>query len=329
MIQHHPKVSILMPVFNTEKYLEDAISSILRETFEDYELLVCDDGSTDKSLSIIHKFSKQDKRIRVFKNETNSGNVASVINRLVSESRAKYVLVSDSDDITSPHRLELLYSEIKSNKECSAVYGKVEARNEDLSQYKHGYAKEFSLYDLFLGNYIPNGCLLFRRSAYTLANCSSINATWAEDYYLRLKLATVGPFKYIDSKNPVYIYRMHQHGYTNKNRDLTIEYNFKVQFLKESVEKVGTWDFDTESYFNYSVFIYQLAYYSQVNNKTSLLMWVMKLLFGIKLAVLLIKSKHLSSNSRHKLMNLCYYRFKGTQNIINWIDKHNKRHNSI
>ena len=63
MTQHPPKVSILMPVFNTEKYLEVAISSILRETFEDYELLVCDDGSTDKSLSIIHKFSKQDKQI--------------------------------------------------------------------------------------------------------------------------------------------------------------------------------------------------------------------------------------------------------------------------
>ena len=211
------------------------------------------------------------------------------------------------------------------------MYGKVEARNEDLSQYKHDYAKEFSLYDLFLGNYIPNGCLLFRRSAYTLANCSSINATWAEDYYLRLKLATVGPFKYIDSKNPVYIYRMHQHGYTNKNRDITVEYDFKVQFLKESVEKVGTWDFDTESYFNYSVFIYQLAYYSQVNNKTSLLMWLMKR-FSIKLAVLVIlviKSKHLLLPSRHTFIPLCEYEFKDICKIINWLDAHNKRFPSL
>lgn len=212
------------------------------------------------------------------------------------------------------------------------MYGKVEARNEDLSQYKHDYAKEFSLYDLFLGNYIPNGCLLFRRSAYTLANCSSINATWAEDYYLRLKLATVGPFKYIDSKNPVYIYRMHHHGYTNKNRDLTIEHNFKVQFLKESVEKVGTWDFNGESYFNYSVFLYQLAFYSQINKKQFFLMWTIKNLFGNKLAVLVIlvsKSKYLFSLSRHEFMPLCEYGFKDICKIINWLYAHNKRYPSL
>jgi len=97
-------VSVLMPVFNCEKFLSESIMSILSQTFTNFEFLILDDGSTDKSLAIIEKFREQDKRIKVFKNEKNMGVVESR-NRLINLSTGKYIVWIDSDDIALPKRI--------------------------------------------------------------------------------------------------------------------------------------------------------------------------------------------------------------------------------
>ncbi|MDC0454352.1 glycosyltransferase, partial [Gammaproteobacteria bacterium] len=62
------QASIIMPCFNSEKYIEEAISSVLMQTFEELELLICDDGSSDKSYEIIKRFAQEDNRIKFFRN---------------------------------------------------------------------------------------------------------------------------------------------------------------------------------------------------------------------------------------------------------------------
>lgn len=100
-----PLISVVMPVYNTEAYVGEAIESVLNQTFTDFELIIVDDGSTDRSLEIINSFAKKDSRIRIFVNESNLG-VSKAITRGFKLARGKYIARMDADDICLPHRFE-------------------------------------------------------------------------------------------------------------------------------------------------------------------------------------------------------------------------------
>ena len=74
-----PLLTVLMPVYNAEKFLKDSIGSILKQTYSDFELLILDDGSTDNSLKIIKAYAKEDKRIKILVNKTNQGEKLNVV----------------------------------------------------------------------------------------------------------------------------------------------------------------------------------------------------------------------------------------------------------
>jgi glycosyltransferase involved in cell wall biosynthesis len=97
-----PRVSVVMPVYNGERYLREAMDSILTQTFTGFELLVIDDGSTDGSAGIVRSYS--DSRIRLVANPTNEG-LAAVRNRGIDESRGELLAWLDADDISLPTRL--------------------------------------------------------------------------------------------------------------------------------------------------------------------------------------------------------------------------------
>ena len=99
----NPKVTVLMPVYNGEKYLKEAITSILLQTFDDFEFLIINDGSSDASVDIIQSF--RDPRIRLVHNDTNIGLIAT-LNKGLKLAHGKYVARMDQDDISLPRRLE-------------------------------------------------------------------------------------------------------------------------------------------------------------------------------------------------------------------------------
>ena len=99
-----PKVSVILPVYNAEKFLKEAIDSILNQTFTDFELLLINDGSTDRSEEIIKSYN--DKRISYAKNEKNSG-LINTLNRGIDLARGEYIARMDGDDIALPERFEL------------------------------------------------------------------------------------------------------------------------------------------------------------------------------------------------------------------------------
>ena len=94
-----------MAVHNTEKYLSDAIESILNQTYSDFELIIVDDGSTDHSLEIIRQYEKSDPRIKVIVNEVNLG-ISKSRNKGLAAARGEYIANMDSDDICFKDRLE-------------------------------------------------------------------------------------------------------------------------------------------------------------------------------------------------------------------------------
>lgn len=115
-----PILSVLMPVFNSEQFVAEAIESILNQTFKDFEFLILDDASTDKSFEIIKDFEKKDPRIKVYQNEKNIGVVESR-NKLISLSKGKYIAWLDSDDIAIKNRFEKQINFVEAHPEIGMV----------------------------------------------------------------------------------------------------------------------------------------------------------------------------------------------------------------
>lgn len=99
-----PLVSVVLPVYNGEKYLMEAINSILAQTFENFELIIIDDGSADNSRQILRSYERLDPRVRVLVRE-NRG-LVTTLNESIDMARGEWIARMDQDDIALPHRLE-------------------------------------------------------------------------------------------------------------------------------------------------------------------------------------------------------------------------------
>jgi glycosyltransferase involved in cell wall biosynthesis len=99
-----PKVSVLLPCFNEERYVAEAIQSILQQTYADLELLVLDDGSTDSTPAIVNAAGSGDSRVRVLRSAENQGLIAT-LNRGVRESHGEFIARMDADDVAVPSRI--------------------------------------------------------------------------------------------------------------------------------------------------------------------------------------------------------------------------------
>ncbi|GAB6010885.1 glycosyltransferase family 2 protein [Viscerimonas tarda] len=100
-----PRVSVLMPCYNAGKYLAEAMYSVLNQTYTDFEVVAIDDCSTDKTPEILHRFADLDRRVKVYRNETNL-KLIKTLNRGVGLCLGEYIARMDSDDIALPERLK-------------------------------------------------------------------------------------------------------------------------------------------------------------------------------------------------------------------------------
>lgn len=189
-----PKISILLPVYNGSVFLKNALESILNQTFEAFEFIIIDDGSTDGTPDILNEYAKCDKRIRILRNSDNKKIVYS-LNKGLKNARTTIVARMDCDDISEKDRLEKQYNILAENKDIVVVgtqcyfltrEGKIRSRSnfptDDPSIRR----------ELFLKNNIImhpsvmfrwNGDIYYREFAYP-----------AEDYDLWLRLAHRGKF---------------------------------------------------------------------------------------------------------------------------------------
>jgi len=101
-MNHTPTISVLMPVYNAERYVAEAVESILNQTLGDFEFLIIDDGSTDRSLRILQRYAAADARIRLI-SRTNEGLVAT-LNELLALAQGELIARMDADDVALPHR---------------------------------------------------------------------------------------------------------------------------------------------------------------------------------------------------------------------------------
>lgn len=113
------KFSIIVPVYNVEKYLEDCLDSILNQTMKDFEVIVVNDGSPDNSQEIIDKYAKKDSRIKSFKKK--NGGISDARNYGISKAKGEYFIFVDSDDTINSKLLEKLDEEITKKEKIDLV----------------------------------------------------------------------------------------------------------------------------------------------------------------------------------------------------------------
>ncbi len=117
-MSENPKVSVIMSVYNGDKYLREAIESILNQTFTDFEFIIVNDGSTDNSLEIIESYD--DERIKTINNKKNIGLTKS-LNKALKFAKGKYIARQDADDVSLPNRFEKQVEYLDSHPEVALV----------------------------------------------------------------------------------------------------------------------------------------------------------------------------------------------------------------
>jgi glycosyltransferase involved in cell wall biosynthesis len=175
-----PKVTVLMPVYNAESYLAEAIRSILAQTFRDFELLIVDDASEDNSMVIVHSFT--DSRIRVLKNGKNLG-ISATLNRGIEAAAAPLIARMDADDISHPDRLEKQYGYLAAHPETAMVSGAVRVIDEEGKVIRiDDFAPEYYYYNLTFICWIYHPTVMYRRDA--VLSVGGYTVTHSEDFEL-------------------------------------------------------------------------------------------------------------------------------------------------
>lgn len=205
-------LSVQVPVYNAEKYLEDCLISILAELPPDGELLICDDCSTDASFTVAERFAAVDSRIRLEINSANLGE-AGTRRRMMGMSEADYIMPIDADDLLLPGRIKRQLGLLDAVPELSAVYGKAFYFEHEKSSCGYYLGRTFSNFLIFGGNPLGHGSVMFRRAAALAAGGyrepSDVDgkSLVSCDYFLWRRLALTGGMHFDNSF--VYAYRMH------------------------------------------------------------------------------------------------------------------------
>ena len=111
---HNPQISVIVPIYNTEKYLQECIESIREQTFKDIEIICVNDGSQDSSADVLNRFAETDSRIKVIHRDKSSGSAAAPRNTGLRCAKGKYVMFLDSDDYFDCQMLEKMYMHAES-----------------------------------------------------------------------------------------------------------------------------------------------------------------------------------------------------------------------
>jgi glycosyltransferase involved in cell wall biosynthesis len=205
-----PLVSVLMPVYNAERYVAEAIESILSQTFRDFEFLIVDDGSTDGSRAILEPFAVRDSRIQLV-SRPNTGIVAA-LNEMIGRSRGELLARMDADDISLPHRFESQIGYLNDHPECVMVGSRVQVIDPDgmpLTVMSDALTHEQLVEGLLAnrGQLIHHPAVMYRKSVVVDIGGYRDIFDEAEDLDLFLRLAEVG--KVVNIEEPLLKYREH------------------------------------------------------------------------------------------------------------------------
>lgn len=229
-----PEISVLMPVYNAEKYLKLAVASILNQSFTNFEFIIINDGSTDNTLAILESFAKQDKRIRLISRE-NKGLIATLNEGLIL-AKGPLIARMDADDISLPERFEKQLAYLESNPNYIAVgilANLIDSDGDLIGPFGDWLTHEEidNAHIIGSGGAIIHPSAMIRRQYLINIGGYSEDYPHAEDLDLWLKLAEVG--KLANLPDRLFQYRQHvgSIGYAHRQT--------QVQSSKKAVIEAG------------------------------------------------------------------------------------------
>ncbi len=225
MNMENPLVTVLMPVYNGEKYLREAIESILNQTFTDFEFLIINDGSTDNTKEII--LSYNDKRIRYIENETNI-KLIDTLNKGIKLAKGKYIARMDCDDISLPKRLEKQVDFMERNPDITVCGTHLKTIGSGIaSVWKTAETQEEIICNMLFNSPMNHPTVVFRKEELGDYLYYSKDYPHAEDYELWFRLSE--RFKLANLDSAQYLYRIHSEQVTSKFDKIKIESANKVR----------------------------------------------------------------------------------------------------
>lgn len=201
-------ISIGIPFFNAAAYLEDAIKSVLAQTFQEWELILVDDGSSDGSLDIAKKYEQLDSRIRVISDGLNK-KLPTRLNEIIKEAKFNLIARMDADDLMDIERLEKQYAFLSANPE----YDLVTTGMYSIDQSNEVLGKRLPENRIMQANEILGGLTnllhasMLAKKQWCLRNPYREDNALAEDYELWLSAAIKNDLKYNVLQEPLYYYR--------------------------------------------------------------------------------------------------------------------------
>lgn len=323
-----PSISVLMPVYNVEKYINEAIDSILNQTFRDFEFIIVDDASTDGTLSLIEKYT--DERIRIIKNETNV-KLAASLNKGLRIAQGKYIARMDGDDISHLERLEKLYNFLEKNPRVDICGTSMKLFGSEDGIWGGKVRDEEIKAGLIWGSTMQHGTVLMRMDTITKHNLFydesfPVGQDWK--YWYDVKNFVV----FSNLPEPMYFYRRGQQNITvqfshqSKDRyaamhrlmlnDLGIQYSehelrlhqfviglFSVSPSPQTVKDARRW-FEKLVRYNYEVKQYDVIAFEKMSNQHWFRLFFLLIPYGFKtvlayFTVTGISWKHFSYYMKH------------------------------
>jgi glycosyltransferase involved in cell wall biosynthesis len=200
------KISLIMTVHSREHFLEAALASVLAQTYQDWELVIWDDGSSDRSLEIAQHYVQRDQRLRLF-SASHRGRAAS-LQAAHAQARGSYLGWIDSDDQLAPAALAATAAILDTHSEIGMVYTDHQVINEQGQLL--GYGKRCQIPyspDRLLIDFMTFHFRLFRRSVFQQAGGIASEVAIAIDYDLCLRLSEITQVHHL--RVPLYLYRTH------------------------------------------------------------------------------------------------------------------------
>ena len=258
---NNPLVSVIIPVYNHERFVDEAIRSIIEQTYKNIELIVIDDGSTDSTWQKLQSqkaICEQSLVRTIFIRQAHSGTCITM-NHLIEQSYGDYIYIIASDDKAHPKAIETLLSAIKQNQSLLAVgdneiidensirIGWDSKRNaqpltksayKTFGEFLHipQYLSDFGTYkQLLKGNHIPNGYLILASALRQIPKFTT--EAPLEDYYMHLQLSKLGSYTYVNEI--LFSYRWHKNNaikQTDKMKKISL---MTLEYEKKLVEQKG------------------------------------------------------------------------------------------
>lgn len=238
-----PDISIIIPTYNCESFIAETVNSILNQTFKHLELIVVDDGSTDRTRDIVASYGSSVRLLTL----TNSG-VCVARNHGIQEATGQYICLMDHDDYWFPDKLELQFEEMCKNQEAGLVYNTFipwlpdakgvfpEPHSFELASYSSHIDEEYSgwIYHLLLLDcWVLTSTVMIRAEVFNKCGTFDESLPFSEDWDFWLRISREYPFVML--KKPLTLYRQH----LQQGNLIARNIDFRTELLYKAVAKWG------------------------------------------------------------------------------------------